>query len=208
LIRAVIFDFGNVLCFPPAADKITHAAAFCRMSEPAFLEAFWKERLAYDGGLLTPAAYWSNVTDEKFAEANLATLIGLEVAFWNEFDARPFAWMKKLRASRISLGMLSNLPQVLGEALSKTRYLDKPFFSHFDCVTLSYELRSVKPESKIYHYAADGLDVSPSDVLFLDDRPANVEGALDFGMQAELFTTWEDFRDRGLASVYGLPAAD
>ena len=75
MIRAVIFDFGNVLAFPPAPEKLAAAAAFCGLNEHVFLEAFWKERLEYDAGRLTPLEYWAIVTNAGFAAANLARLI-------------------------------------------------------------------------------------------------------------------------------------
>ena len=40
----------------------------------------------------------------------------------------------------------------------------------------------------------DGLDVAPADALFIDDKQVNVDGALAVGLQAKLFTTWEEFR--------------
>jgi putative hydrolase of the HAD superfamily len=204
LIRAVIFDFGNVLCFPPAAEKIAQAAQFCRLSEHDFLEAFWKERLAYDAGKLSPLEYWSTVVDPAFAEQHLAKLIDIEIDFWTHYDERPFHWIDQLRASGIRVGILSNLPRVLGEDLRKKHFLVKRFIDHFDHVTFSYELLSVKPQSLIYRHSFEGLRVAPEEALFLDDKLPNVHGAIEVGLRAELFTTWEDFLARDVPSLYGL----
>ncbi|MEO5925293.1 MAG: HAD family phosphatase [Bryobacteraceae bacterium] len=204
MIRAVIFDFGNVLCFPPSAAKITHAAHFCGLSEPAFLDAFWKERLVYDAGELSPLDYWSTVTGPAFAQEHLSELIAIEIDFWTDFDQRPFHWIAALRAAGIRVGMLSNLPQVLGENLRRNHFLAKPFMDHFDHVTLSYELLSVKPQAAIYRHSVEGLGVAPEEALFLDDKLPNVHGAIEVGLRAELFTTWEDFVERDVPSLYGL----
>jgi putative hydrolase of the HAD superfamily len=204
LIRAVIFDFGNVLCFPPAPEKIAQAANFCGFSEHAFLEAFWKERLDYDAGKLTPLEYWTTVTNAAFAEQYLPELIAIEVDFWTSYDERPFRWIDQLRASGIKVGILSNLPRVLGEDLRKKHFLVKCFVDHFDHVTFSYELLLVKPQAGIYHHAIEGLGVAPEEALFLDDKFPNVQGAIDVGLRAELFTSWEDFLDRDVPSLYGL----
>ena len=207
MTRAVIFDFGNVLCFPPAHDKIARAAQFCSMTEHAFLEAFWAERLHYDAGKLSPSEYWTTVTNEAFANENLAKLIEIEIDFWNEYDPRPFDWIAALRRKGLRVGMLSNLPQVLGDALRDTRYLGRPFFDHFDHVTLSCELGSVKPQSPIYRHSFEGLKVNPEEALFIDDKLPNVHGAIETGLRAELFTTWEDFLGRGVPKLYNLPDA-
>lgn len=199
MIRAVIFDFGNVLCFPPAPEKIASAANFCGMPEPLFLERFWKKRLEYDAGRLTPLAYWATVTTATFAREHLARLIEIEVDFWTHYDPRPLRWIAALRAGGIRVGMLSNLPQVLGEDLRA-----KDYFRHFDHVTLSYELLTVKPQAAIYRHAVEGLGVVAEEALFFDDKLPNVHGAIEAGLRAELFTTWEDFLERDVPGLYGL----
>jgi putative hydrolase of the HAD superfamily len=204
-VQAVIFDFGNVLCFPPSPEKITHAAAFCQLSEAAFLEAFWTRRLDYDQGLLSPLEYWSSVVPADFAQTHLAHLIDLEVDFWNQFDARPFAWIQHLRRKGVRVGLLSNLPRVLGERLRATRYLGRPFLDHFDHATLSYERKLVKPQAAIYTHSILGVGVEPNEALFLDDKLPNIEGARATGLHAELFTSWEDFLAQGIAKRYSLP---
>jgi len=191
-VRAVIFDFGNVIAFPVAPEKIARAAADCGLSVEQFSNAFWKPRLEYDAGLLEPAEYWNAVAaaaGTTFDPAMLPTLIRHEVEFWNDFDARVLAWIATLRAKGIRTGILSNLPRVLGEALRAT----PGFLNHFDHVTFSYELRMIKPDPGIYHHALDGLGTAPAEALFLDDKQLNVDGALAVGLKAELYTTWEDF---------------
>ena len=192
-VRAVIFDFGNVICFPVAPEKIGRAAADCGLPVEQFWNAFWVPRLDYDAGLMEPEEYWNAVAaaaGTHFDPSLLPTLIHHEVEFWNEFDARVLAWIKSLRASGIRTGLLSNLPRVLGEGLRAA----PGFLEHFDHVTFSYELRIVKPAAAIYHHAVDGLHVAPADALFIDDKQVNVDGALAVGLQAKLFTTWEEFR--------------
>ncbi|MEP6963594.1 MAG: HAD family phosphatase, partial [Acidobacteriota bacterium] len=191
MIRAVIFDFGNVLCFPPAPDKIIHAAATCKLPVGEFVEAFWKDRLEYDAGRLEPLEYWSRVAGPQIAGAHLDELIAHEIHFWNDFDVRPFAWIDSLRAAGIRIGMLSNLPRTIAEALHATHFRGIPFLHHFDHATLSYQLKTVKPEPAIYREAVEGLGVAPEEALFLDDKQINVDGALAIGLRAELFTTWE-----------------
>ncbi len=69
------------------------------------------------------------------------------------------------------------------------------FLGYFDHVTFSCEIGVLKPEPEIYEHALRGLGVAPAEAVFLDDRPENVEGARHLGLHAELFTTWEDFRE-------------
>lgn len=50
----------------------------------------------------------------------------------------------------------------------------------------------IKPDPRIFALLCDRAELAPQDSLFIDDSPANVAGARDFGMQAELFTTPAD----------------
>lgn len=198
MIRAVIFDFGNVIALPVAPEKVARAAALCELSVEAFTQAFWAHRLEYDAGLLEPEAYWKTVLGKRYDPALLPALIRHEIDFWTDFDPRVLTWIDDLRASGILTGILSNLPRVLGEELRAT----PGFLDHFDHVTFSYELRMVKPAAAIYHHAFEGLKVSPSEALFIDDKQVNVDGAIAVGLHAELFTTWENFVRR---KIQGLP---
>jgi putative hydrolase of the HAD superfamily len=202
VIRAVIFDFGGVLCFHPEPAKIARAAQACGMTVERFWEAFWAPRLDYDAGRLEPAEYWRRVLGRPPGETLLAELIRHEVGFWNAFDARVLEWIGALRAAGVRTAILSNLPRVLGEALR----VAPGFLDRFDHVTFSCELRAIKPEPRIYAHAIEGLGVAAREALFVDDKAANVEGARAAGLRAELFTTWEDWIASGQAARFGLPA--
>jgi len=207
-LRAVIFDFGGVLCFPPTDRHLSEAAALCGMSTPEFVDAFWLKRREYDRGI-DPAVYWREfaaLTGQTFDDAMaqdrfVQEMIRREIDLWSRYDSRVLAWIKNLRRAGLRTSILSNLPAPLGENLRATA----GFLEHFDQVTFSYELGVIKPEPEIYHYAVQGLGIAPEEALFLDDRPENVAGARAIGMHAEIFTTWEEFLEQHRLR-YPLPA--
>jgi putative hydrolase of the HAD superfamily len=201
-IRAVIFDYGGVLCYPPTSEQLTEAAALCGLPMEEFWSAFWRKRREYDRGH-DAKAYWQDIASSAgiaLDDGMIAEMIRREIEFWNRFDERVLGWARRLRDSGLRTGILSNLPRPLGESLRAT----PGFLDHFDHVTFSYELGYIKPERPIYEHAVRGLAVSPSEALFLDDRPENVEGAREAGLWAELFTTWDDFLTRH-RERYSLP---
>jgi putative hydrolase of the HAD superfamily len=202
-LRAVIFDYGNVVCRPPTQQQISEAAALCGLTVDEFLHAFWRNRREYDRGT-DAAGYWQDVAasgGRVFDEATVTEMMRREVDFWGRFDGRVLSWTQDLRCAGLRTGILSNLPHTLGHKLRA----DTGFLDHFDQVTFSCELGVVKPEAAIYRHAIEGLGVEPAEALFLDDRPENVEGARAAGIHAEVFTTWEEFLERDRAR-YGLPA--
>lgn len=201
-IRAVIFDFGNVVCFFPTEEQWAEAAQFCALDVAEFKRAFWLLRDDYDRGG-DPASYWLNIasiTGLAFDDAMVAGLVRREVAFWSRFDTRVLRWASQLRSAGIRTGLLSNLPSPLARALRAT----PGFLDHFDQVTFSCERGVIKPQPKIYRHAIEQLQIQPAEALFIDDRPENIEGARGVGLRVELFTTWEEFCKQDLAR-YGLP---
>ncbi len=202
-IRAVIFDFGGVLCFSPTDERFERAARACGLPTGEFLRAFWTNRGPYDAGEVGPEEYWSavaNTVGRKFDEDLVAWLRKEEIDFWSHFDDRVIAWADDLRGQGLRTGILSNLPAPLGNYLRTSRSLLK----HFDHVSFSYELHSLKPQAAIYSYTVDGLRIPPAQALFLDDREDNVMGARAVGLQAEIFVSWESFVENTPAR-YGLP---
>jgi putative hydrolase of the HAD superfamily len=203
-IRSVVFDFGNVICFPVSDEKIARAAAECGLPVDEFLRAFWAERLPYDGGL-SPEEYWGRVAaaaSTEFDARLIERMVEHEVGFWNTFDARVLSWIDLLRGSGYTVGILSNLPHPMAGALRGAA----GFLEHFDQVTFSCDLRLFKPQAEIYLHSVRGLGVAPEEILFIDDRQENVLGALAVGMHAEVFTTWEEFV-LDVPRRYGLPDA-
>ncbi len=201
--EAVLFDFGGVICFPPNEAQWREAAAFCGAGRADFEAAFWADRDRYDAGE-DAHVYWTGIGERlgiPFGAATIRGLIDREIAFWSRFDTRVLHWISDLRGSGIRTGILSNLPRTIGEALKTA----PGFLDHFDEVTFSYELRVVKPDAAIYETAVRGLGIDPRAALFLDDRAANVNGARAVGLQAEIFTTWEQFLAGGPLRL-GLPA--
>jgi 2-haloacid dehalogenase len=70
-------------------------------------------------------------------------------------------------------------------------------------VTVSGEVRLIKPDPAIYEHHTRSFALTPSATLFIDDSPTNIEAALAFGWNAEIFTDvdklCEDFGRYGIA---------
>lgn len=69
------------------------------------------------------------------------------------------------------------------EARARFPFLEKP-----RGITVSGEIRMIKPERAIFDHHASTFGLMPAATLFIDDSPKNVEGAKDAGWQAVLFT--------------------
>jgi HAD superfamily hydrolase (TIGR01509 family) len=52
----------------------------------------------------------------------------------------------------------------------------------------------MKPDPAVFEAALDTISRKPDQVLFIDDRPVNVEGARAAGLHALLFTSAAELR--------------
>jgi putative hydrolase of the HAD superfamily len=197
-----IFDYGGVLVHHQTDEDQERMAALAGIPVEDFTELYWTDRADYDKALVTGPEYWQTLArkagtllDAKAIEQ----LIEFDNESWMHFDEVMWEWLEQLREAGKRIAMLSNMPRDLGEALkSRTDRLQV-----FDYVTLSYEVRAIKPEPAIYEHCLEGLGTEPQETLFLDDRIANVQGAELLGIPSLHFTS----RDEVLLRLGADPAA-
>ncbi len=186
-----IFDYGGVLVHHQTAEDQAKMAAIASLPLEKFTESYWAERLEYDKGLVTNVQYWNGIARKcsvNLSSHQIDDLSALDTESWMRFDEPMWDWVDELRRAGKKVAVLSNMPRELGEALkSRTDRL-----SSFDHVTLSYEVRSAKPEAAIYEECLEGIDTAPERTLFLDDRIENVQGAEGFGIRAMQFTSRDE----------------
>ena len=77
-----------------------------------------------------------------------------------------------------------------------------PFLTKPRGVTVSGDIGLIKPDIAIYETHAKSFDLEPSATIFIDDAPANVEGARAAGWNAVHFTSPEQLRAD--LATYGL----
>ena len=77
------------------------------------------------------------------------------------------------------------------------------FAELFDIIIYSHEVGLVKPDQRIYALLCAELNVSPDEVVFLDDVPQNVEAACQFGLHGLLHQSTPE----SIAAINSLIAA-
>jgi putative hydrolase of the HAD superfamily len=186
-----MFDYGGVMVHHQSDNDQAKLAHIAGIPKDVFTELYWSERCDYDKDLISGIEYWQIVAQRggtTFTEQVIQELIDLDNQTWMQFDSVMWEWIDQLRGAGKRVGLISNMPRDLGEALkSSTQKL-----SNFDQVTLSYEIRAVKPEPAVYEHCLEGLNTPPEQTLFLDDRIENVQGAELLGIRAIQFTSRDD----------------
>jgi len=189
-IRAVVFDYGNVISLSQLQPNIEGMAAICKLPMPRFQEHYWRFRPAYDRGDLTANSYWAAVLREEGRELTkeeVSKLVELDSESWGRPNPAVLQWVEQLRQAGIQLAVLSNMP------LEISRYLEanRPWLALYQHLMFSCDLRLVKPDPAIYHACLKTLNMAPQEVLFLDDRMDNVQASANLGIHSFLFETLE-----------------
>lgn len=182
-MRWILFDYGNVLSL---AQPVAEAEAMARAAgaDPAeFLREYWAHRLEFDRGALGPAEYWAKAAGRPLSAAELDRLIAMDVASWSHPDEGSLAILRELLEQGRDVALLSNAPACVADALDEL-----PWIAAIPHRFYSARLGLVKPDRRIYEHVAAELAADPADVLFVDDREDNVEGARAAGMRAVRYT--------------------
>lgn len=179
----LLCDYGEVLCLPPPpADRAALESA-TRRHGPDFWDDYWVHRPAYDRADLTVEDYWALVLGFRPPPAHLETLIAVDTANWLYPNADTLAATARAAQRGFRLAVFSNAPIEVAAAIDRLDWL-----AAFSPRIYSCRLRSVKPEPAAYDAALLVLDARAEDIVFLDDRPANVVAARRRGIRAEVFT--------------------
>jgi len=180
-IDAVIFDFGNVICSFSVIDFIDGLAAKSGKSTDELLQVMpGINHLAveYETGLVS--------SDEFFTR--LCALAGIVVSrndFINAYTGifTPIQETHDLVRSlkpNYKLGLLSNTNE--WHYLHSIRPVE--IYPLFDAVTLSFEVKAMKPAAAIYADMLKKLGLPPGRCVYIDDILENTKAAERLGLHA------------------------
>lgn len=169
-ILVVVFDIGGVLVseepVPPHLEGVLDRHdPDDRLATGHFDERWMRSTFRDELGLSEPEA-------DRF-------MVELWDWYCGTLDLPLFEWALGLK-ERVRVAMLSNSADGARRE-EEARY---GFSTHFSPIVYSHEVGLAKPDERIYLHLCDILEVAPSEVVFIDDRPPNVAAAARLGMNA------------------------
>jgi putative hydrolase of the HAD superfamily len=186
---ALLVDYGLVISAAQPEETRREMAALAGLELPEFAKRYWEHRPAYDRGAAS-RAYWSAVIGAELRDDRLLEeLSRLDLEGWSHLNLATLQVLAAAHERGSSMSLLSNAPFDLAATFS-----EHPALADFDHLMFSSRLGIVKPERAAFEAALDRMHRRPDEVLFIDDRAANVEGAIKAGMRAVLFTSAEQLR--------------
>jgi putative hydrolase of the HAD superfamily len=187
-IKAIIFDYGKVICLPPDDGVMDEIAALAGVSRERFEPLYLKHRGDYDRGKFAVFDFYRNVISElniKMDEEKISKMGALDLNSWKRINPETIKLMEEIKKAGFILGILSNMPFDFLEYCRK----NIPVIRLPDVGIFSCEIGLIKPEKAIYQKLLSTIGCRAEELVFFDDVPENVNKALELGIEARV---WQD----------------
>jgi len=178
-IRCLAFDLGRVIFdfdYQQSLEKMSGNLALAR--NQALAASFYEQYgLAFEKGSISSREFYSLFKKVFQIKVSYAEFVPLWCDIFSP-NRKVIGLVEKL--SRIyPVYLISNINKLHYEFLYKNY---EQVFSFFQGLVLSYKVRAVKPEKKIYDHLVFLSGISPRHTVYVDDRPDLIEAArkLDF----------------------------
>jgi glucose-1-phosphatase len=186
MIQVVIYDFGNVVCsfrVTSFFENLTRHSACTVDQLLGLMPEISHLAIEYESGRMTSEEFFRDFSALARIDLSQQDFITSYTSIFTPI-AGTFDAIRRLKG-RYKLGLLSNTNEWHFE------YSIRPveIFPLFDAVTLSYEVRAMKPALIIYEDMLQKLGVPANACVYFDDIQENVDAGIRAGMHARLFTT-------------------
>src|SRR2546423_1305626 len=182
-LRAIILDYGMVLCRQPSLGEIDRITQIFGVDHATFWQLYEKHRGAYDKNDIEGKEYWGRFasdTNTHLDDDTIEQLLRWDIEIWSNLEQPLLSWTRSLRVAGFQTALLSNLHLGFSAHMrSRSEWLRL-----FDHLIFSSEVRLIKPDPAIFLKCLQALRVKPEQALFIDDRDANVEAAMALGIYA------------------------
>ena len=185
MIRNIVFDMGQVLIRWRPEEILEHFELTGEEKTMLLQELFWSpEWIQQDRGILTEGEMIERVS-ARLPES-LHAAVEEVIKAWHVWHLTPMPGMaelvRRLKAQGYGIYLLSNASTALRGYFPRI-----PGSECFDGLMVSAEEKLLKPQHEIYERLYERFDLVPEQCVFIDDSPANIEGAMLTGMQGIVF---------------------
>jgi epoxide hydrolase-like predicted phosphatase len=185
MMKAIVFDFGNVLGFFDHGKTLRKLAEHTDLTVEQMHELFYAAHLeeAYESGQISDEAF----LQELHKLGNLRCTPEFTAEAWGDIftpNEEVCALIPRLKPRyRLLLGSNTN-------AMHSRKFVKQfaDVLAHFDAVVLSHDIGVRKPKRGFFEHCQRLEGCSPRECLFIDDLPANVAGARELGWHGIVFT--------------------
>lgn len=173
-IRCITFDIGGVLL--TLGESVYRLEVAKKLGLQQLPDTYQEHMPDLQRGEIDESAVWEEITGRpvdphEFDDAYLAHF-------------RPIESMIRLAERLRSQGYITALLSNTQPSHARLMREHRTFIFDFDPILFSCEIGHRKPEIEVYRLLLDRLGLEPHEVVFIDDEPVNVAGALNAGLYA------------------------
>ncbi len=184
MIKAVIFDYGNVLSRTldrqPRADWDNQLGLEPGdVQQAVHNDTSWVEAQC---GRLSVEAYWIDVGRRLGLTPRATAQLRADFYCGDHRNDELVEHIEQMRSAGLQTAVLSNFSLELRMFLAQQALVE-----HFDQIAISAEIGVMKPSAKAYQAVLAMLDLPAAACVFVDDLPANIHAAQALGMHGIVF---------------------
>ncbi len=187
----LIFDLGNVVLDFDYNKSVKRLTRESDISKSAIYDLFFDSKITelHDTGKISSFEFFRIVKKE----------LGIKIDFkafqkiWNEifFENKAVSSLIRRLKKDYKVILLSNTNRLHFEYIK-----DKFDVIHeFDELIVSYEVKALKPDPRIFRYAIKKAGTAPERIFYTDDRRDLIDRAKLHGIDANLFKSAKDLKN-------------
>lgn len=190
--RVVVFDYGEVISRSPGERDAAELVEVAGVDADAFWASYGAHRDGLDQGTTSIRDFWKLVeadTAANWSESKIHELWVADFTMWLSIEPGTFDVIADLSAGGTRIALLSNAGF---DFASPFRY--SPIARFFERMFISAELLKIKPDAAIYLEVARELGITPQQMIFIDNKQINVDGAEALGITGHRYVGPTDLR--------------
>lgn len=193
MIKAITFDLDGVYFVNGKSNFIANIVNL-GVSEDEAKRVFLKSdemNHQYKEGKMTDEEYWSWASKEWKLDKTPKELIELLISGY-EVDESVVEIVKKVRTNGYkTLICTNNFPARINGLQERFKFIDD-----FDGKSISYEVGSSKPDTKIYEKLIEVSGVNANEIVYADDNNDNISEAQKLGINAFFYEGFDKFIEK------------
>ncbi|WP_167052106.1 HAD family phosphatase [Salinibacterium sp. ZJ77] len=191
--RVVVFDYGEVISMSQSGHDTLALLGAAAQEAQSFWPVYWRHRDQLDKGEISVVDYWKAVASDLGADWDLPTiqrLWAIDFRSWISVEPGTVHLIQELARGGTRVALLSNAGFDFGAAFRAA-----PFASVMERVFVSAELGMLKPDAEIYQHVIAELGIEPAQMVFIDNKAVNVDGATALGATGHVFRSVQGLRE-------------
>lgn len=146
---------------------------------------------SFKRGEMKEQEYWNFVNEYLNLQLSVEEYTSLLVESY-QINKDVDSYVKKLRSSGIKTCICSNNFKTRIESLENKFH----FLQNFDVTIFSFQVGVLKPNKEIFEKLLESAQVKPEELIYSDDNEDKLQGALELGINAFVYETFEQFKNK------------